>query len=48
MLITWENYRSHLPEAMHDRFRELANNNRYNRAIIYAEGSVRYATIDEY
>lgn len=48
MQITWNNYRSALPENLWNAFVQLANSSRaqYN-PIIYKDKTLRFANIDE-
>ena len=47
MIITWLNYESILPEILFEKFIRYAHCS-HGRAIIYINGNIRYATIDEY
>jgi hypothetical protein len=45
MIITYENYKIFLPEKLHETFCKMAGR---NRPIIYKDGILRVANIDEY
>ncbi|MEQ9221281.1 MAG: hypothetical protein RLO17_24720 [Cyclobacteriaceae bacterium] len=47
MIITLLNYKSILPEKLHDQFLVMAGRERVG-AIIYKDHVLKYANIDEY
>lgn len=47
MIITFQNFKSILPEKLHAQFLSMAGKERAG-AIIYKDQVLRYANIDEY
>jgi hypothetical protein len=47
MIITMENYKSVLPEYLHNKFISMIDR-AYGRAIIYMDQILRYTNVDEY
>lgn len=46
MIISWINYKTLLPESLHEKFCSLANRS-FGRPIIYTGQVLRYATVEE-